>query len=400
MDSLSAQSPTKPRSVLDEAYRIRASPQLTFVQPKTHLSLERFLFLSISKMANRKTLTAACHCQSIYFTITIPADALPLKVHICHCSVCRYTHGTPCIFHAPLPAGVIPQFIDPSSIDKLTPYNHSESQGTRNFCSTCGCHIGDMSHDDGSWVISTAIFTKPNQGLWEIRSHAFTNSSLDGGLSAMFSHIGGRQLNVFDPETSLDASKTEDSTRTDAVEIGAEKLRAECHCGGVSFSIARPRKEFLARPASEGWILSRDTSKWLALLDLCDDCRLVDGSNVIAWMFVPVDHISPSPPGDLIIGSSKSYKSSEEVLRTFCGTCGATVFYSCTDRPGIVDVAIGILRAPEGVMIENWALWRRRISSGDDGLKYDPDFSRALIEGLKVWGSRRGMPDDFVLPRV
>jgi hypothetical protein len=33
---------------------------------------------------------------------------------------------------------------------------------------------------------------------------------------------------------------------------------------------------------------------------------------VIAWMFVPVDHISPSPAGDLIIGSLKSYKSSEE----------------------------------------------------------------------------------------
>lgn len=76
------------------------------------------------------------------------------------------------------------------------------------------------------------------------------------------------------------------------------------------------------------------------------------------------------------------------------------MFYSCTDRPGIVDVAVGILRAPEGVMAENWALWRRRISSQDDGLKYDPDFSRALIEGLKVWGSKKGMPEDFVLPRV
>lgn len=156
----------------------------------------------------------------------------------------------------------------------------------------------------------------------------------------MFSHIGNRELDVIKPETSLDDSKSRDSIRTGAVENEGEKLRGGCHCGGVSFSIARPRNEFLASPASEGWVLSRDTIKWLALLDLCDDCRLVDSSNVIAWMFVPVDHISPSPLGDLIIGSSKSYKSTEEVLRTFCGTCGATVFYSCTDRPGIVDVAI------------------------------------------------------------
>lgn len=380
---------------VDEAKgeKIRASPHLTSVLTAVKTHPKQFRRLLFFKMAlDSKTLTAACHCQSIHFAITIPADALPLKVHICHCSICRYTHGTPCIFHAPLPAGVAPQFIAPSSIDKLTLYNHAESQAARHFCSTCGCHMGDRSHDDGSWVISTAVVTEPNQGLWEMRTHAFTTSSLDGGLSAMFSHVDGRQLDVFNLEASLDASK--------AIRTKAEELRAECHCGGVSFSISRPRKEFLDSPASEGWVLPRDTSKWLALLDLCDDCRLVDGSNVIAWMFVPVDHISPSPAGDLIIGSLKSYKSSEEVLRTFCGTCGATVFYSCTDRPGIVDVAVGILRAPEGVMAENWALWRRRISSQDDGLKYDPDFSRALIEGLKVWGSKKGMPEDFVLPRV
>ncbi|KGO69556.1 Glutathione-dependent formaldehyde-activating enzyme/centromere protein V [Penicillium italicum] len=57
-------------------------------------------------MADSKTPTAGCHCQTIYFTITIPANALLLKVHICHCSVCRYTHGTPCISHAPLLRGV------------------------------------------------------------------------------------------------------------------------------------------------------------------------------------------------------------------------------------------------------------------------------------------------------
>ncbi|KAJ5788406.1 hypothetical protein N7457_003396 [Penicillium paradoxum] len=102
--------------------------------------------------------------------------------------------------------------------------------------------------------------------------------------------------------------------------------------------------------------------------------------------------------GDRIIGSSKSYKSSEGVLRTFCGTCGATVFYTCAERPGIVDVAVGILRAPEGVMAENRALWRTgRIASADDGLKYEPGCSRALIEGVKARGRQRGMPEDLVI---
>jgi hypothetical protein len=347
---------------------------------------------------NSKTLTASCHCKSTHFTITLPTTALPLKVHICHCNVCRYTHGTPCIFHATLPAGIAPQFIAPSSIDKLTAYNHAESQGTRYFCSTCGCQIGDIGHDDGIWVISTSIFTEPNDGLWEIQSNEFTKSSADGGLSAIVSCIDERQLEIVNPEVSSNTTEATERDVTNAVEAVSEELRAECHCGGVQFSISRPSKEFLTSPASKGWILAQDTSKWLTSLDLCDDCRLVNGSNVIAWMFVAKDHISPLPPGNLIIGSSKSYESSEDVLRTFCGTCGATVFYSCAERPEIVDVAVGILRAPEGVMVENWALWRAgRIGSAHDGLEYDPGFSRALIEGMKVWGRRKGMPEDFVV---
>ncbi|KAJ5473343.1 hypothetical protein N7475_002909 [Penicillium sp. IBT 31633x] len=284
------------------------------------------------------------------------------------------------------------------AIEKLTSYTHAKSLGTRYFCSTCGCHTGDRGHDDGKWVISTAIFTEPNQNLWEIRSHIFTSSSPDGGLSTIVSHIDGRQLDVIKPETPLEATAAGGTLQTDPNKAESGELRAECHCGGVSFSISRPKSEFIASTASERWILPEDTSKWLASLDLCDDCRLVDGSNVIGWMFVPVDHISPSLPEDLSIGSSKSYKSSEGVLRTFCGTCGATVFYSCHERPWIVDVAVGILRASEGVLIENWASWRTgRIASAEDGLRYDPGFSNALIEGLKLWGSKKGMPEDFVI---
>ncbi|KAJ5170524.1 uncharacterized protein N7500_003307 [Penicillium coprophilum] len=215
-----------------------------------------------------------------------------------------------------------------------------------------------------------------------MHSHAFTNSSLDDGLSAMLQHIDNRQLDVFTPETSLGNSKAGESIRSDTVQT--QELRAECHCGDVSVSIARSRKEFLASPAGDGWVLSRDMSKWLAGFDVCEDCHLVSSGelNVLTW----IQSYIPVPAGDLIIRSSKSYKSSEEVPQTFCRTCGATVLYSCTDRPEIVDVAI------EGAMIEDWAWWNR-ISSGDDGLKYDPAFSRVLIEGLKV-GSRRGMPDD------
>jgi hypothetical protein len=235
-------------------------------------------------------------------------------------------------------------------------------------------------------------------------SHCFTNSSADGGLSALFSHIDGRKLEIVNPQEITSISATKDDRgdiRTDKAGPGSasEELLAECHCGGVSFTISRPQEEFITSAKSQGWLHPSDTNKWLALLDLCDDCRLVDGTNIMAWTFVPVDHISPHPSANLRIGSSKRYRSSKDVLRTFCGTCGATVFYSCASRPGIVDVAVGILRAPEGTMAENWLIWRAgRVGAVDDGLKYDPAFSRALIEGMARWGGERGMPEDFVVP--
>lgn len=38
------------------------------------------------------------------------------------------------------------------------------------------------------------------------------------------------------------------------------------------------------------------------------------------------------------------------------------------------------------------------MGAANDGLKYDRGFSRALIEGVKTWGSTRGMPENFILP--
>lgn len=335
-----------------------------------------------------KTLTAACYCKNVQYTITVPTSSLPLKVHLCHCSLCRYTHGTPCCFHAPLPDDIQPEFIAPSSLNECTAYKHANS--TKYFCGTCGCQIGDRRRD-GVWVISNAIFdaNKDDPGIWQFHTHLDPGSAPDGGLSAIFSEVEGRKLQMVELEPSESTNMTD----------GPEKLRAQCYCGGVSFTISRPREDFVNCEASQGWIHPSDKSKWLACLDVCVDCRLVNGTHVVGWMFVPVDHISPRPPADLMIGSSKGFRSSPDVLRTFCGTCGATVFYSCKERPTVVDVAVGLLRAPEGAMAENWAVWRAGRASGlKDGLEYHKGFATALKTGMKQWGSSRGHPEDFIVP--
>ncbi|KAJ5175451.1 uncharacterized protein N7482_001328 [Penicillium canariense] len=352
--------------------------------------------------APTKTLTAACHCRNVQFTITLPTASLPLNINLCHCTICRYVHGAPCCFHAPLPVGVDLEFIAPSSMDQLTSYTHPSFQSTKWFCTNCGCHIGDQSLTDVEWVISTSIFdaNREEEGVWKFQTHYCPGSAADGGLSSVFSTVDGHQLRMIDPEpapASQVAGTEEGEGEGDRDED--EDLLAQCHCGGVSFRIARPRDEFIASSASTGWLSPIDPKRWLASMDVCDDCRLVTGTNVIGWMFVPVDHVSPRPPADLLIGSSKGYRSTEDVLRTFCGTCGATVLYWCAERPQIVDVATGLLRAREGVMAEKWAVWRaNRPAWPENGLRYHGGFSRALIEGMKRWGTERGHAQEFVVP--
>ncbi|KAJ5273602.1 hypothetical protein N7478_008727 [Penicillium angulare] len=234
-----------------------------------------------------------------------------------------------------------------------------------------------------------------DEGIWKFYTHLHPDSAPDKGLAAFISTIDGHQMEMVNPE---DSSRSKPPISQDIASDDKELL-AQCHCGGVSFHISRPKADFIEDPAGQVWLSPLDKKKWLACMDTCDDCRLVNGTHVIGWMFVPVSHLSPMPPADLMIGSSKAYRSTEKVNRTFCGTCGATVFYSCDERPGIVDIATGILRAPEGIMAKNWALWRAgRLSWPENGLRYDASFTQALQEGFKQWGIERGQAQDFVIP--
>ncbi|KAL5336005.1 Mss4-like protein [Aspergillus crustosus] len=358
-------------------------------------------------MSETKTLTARCHCSTTHFTLPFPSTTLPLQVHLCHCTICRTTHGAHAAFHAPLPAGIAPKFISPSGLHTTTTYKHAAAHSFRHFCTTCGCHIGDRSLDGATWTISISLFDtadSPDEngigGMWVFNEHIYTASTGDGGLASLLPTINNRELTSWDTErgnepaivnepTNLNTDTDTDTNIDTETDLEDDTLLAECHCGGISFNISRPRPEYLSSPLSKDWMHLSNNKKWQAILDACSDCRLVTGAHVIGWLFVPVDHISPALPETLLLGTSKSYKSSENVNRTFCGTCGATVFYSERSRPGIVDIATGILRGRKGVMVGDWAVWRTaRVGYVDDGLKYDEAFTRSLTEGLQEWGRK------------
>ena len=63
----------------------------------------------------------------------------------------------------------------------------------------------------------------------------------------------------------------------------------------------------------------------------------------------------------------RSYESSPGVMREFCPTCGATVFWHDKHRPELIDVSVGLLDAPEGARAEEWLeWWLARVSFEED----------------------------------
>ncbi|KAK4118874.1 hypothetical protein N657DRAFT_650846, partial [Parathielavia appendiculata] len=316
--------------------------------------------------AANKTLTAQCHCKSAHFTVTVPTSALPLPIHLCHCTICRYTHGTLSCFHAPLPKGVEPDFVSPSSIESsLTGYIHSaQAASERFFCNTCGCHIGDRDIEPDpetgkpEWRVATSIFTVHDEDTFQIRSHVFTNPATEPNLSTWLPSINGRALHVWNPppndphhESTLASLPPPEPDLPDR-----NVLLAQCHCAGIRLTISRPSPAEAADPylrrylrpspsptqsdyidPSSGKLPNAHSHsqnlKRVACLCLCRDCRLVSGSHVVAWTFVPLACISSSTgkkmSADALdeVGTMRVYRSSDEVRRTFCGVCGATVFY-------------------------------------------------------------------------
>lgn len=355
-----------------------------------------------------KTLTGHCLCKSIHFTVTIPASSLPLPVHLCHCPTCRYTHGTLCIFHACLPHGTQPEFVAPSSLAAATGYVHENGAACeRLFCSTCGCHFGDRDLEPDKetgrpdWRVATSLFDSHGEDTFQMRSHCFTDCApAPGGLYDWLPTMDGRPLHTFNPSPDDEGwaprAPERDPPPQEFDAAGKERLRAQCHCGGVSFTIPRPTvpevtgDEFLNQFVSR---VAKD--KWMALLDVCRDCMLVDGTHVAAWMFVPLALLEPKIGEDLRIGTAKVYASSEGVLRAFCGVCGATVFFDWEGRrpsaaSHVVNVSIGILRAPEGVLADRWIRWRTRdVAWPESGANFDPVFVRSLAKGIDEWGKQK-----------
>jgi hypothetical protein len=234
----------------------------------------------------------------------------------------------------------------------------------------------------------------------EVTHHAFLSDTIDGGLAGHLLRIKGQEPKLYDtddenrqiPLTDIEAM-IQKSKSLPVPAIDAH-LKAKCRCGGVDLLIARA--DFAKRDSDIKDHYSYPVDKYVAGICACRSCRLHFGTSLVPWAYVPVGNVTVSSTGQRVVfgpsalepdanpGTSlKHYKSSSGVIRSWCGTCGATVFFWDESRKGreeVVDVAVGFLRADSGVMAREWLEWRDMLSYDDEGT--DQGMTRAVKESL------------------
>lgn len=348
--------------------------------------------MSPPPLVNKIPLTVRCHCREVSFKLEIPEDRFPLKSAICHCRSCRHATGQIVATFAVIPTE-LPSEIRGNGSSSLMTYRSSPTL-LRLCCHHCGASIAniDSAHEE-EWELATGCMEFSgdplgHQGklnrvqLWleDVKGDGGVSGWINGGkLAGMDRHWRGRDSQVVSDASIEDilarGSREQQSRppRGNQYSQRHDKLDVRCHCGTISFDICRPAEQH-----------NHASGKLEAGLDVCTSCRLVTGFEITSWAGVPHEMINTTAPDFNAYLADRSklkhYKSSVDVSRYFCATCGATIFYQKHGLPTI-DIGIGVLDpvTSEEARVEDWLLWQKH----PKGLGYPEDaVDRKLVKGL------------------
>ena len=328
-------------------------------------------------------LKASCLCKSAEHELTLPASCLPLPLTFCHCNSCRHYLGT-----LNLTTAVLPGSYKPSSdlISKLKVYDFFD-RITDYFCPLCGTHMlfyvkhtNGYLNSPGYWAVHTGTLERAD-GVLDPDVHWFIGDTLDGGFADFLTSVEDKII----PRYAGFKGRTDElplywksPEGTQITPSSSNKLHCYCKCRGVEFWIDKPD----------------DGRKLHASLCACNSCRLDTGMEWTGWTSVPTVKVTLDVEGkvpfSVPFGTLKDYRSSHDVLRYHCDTCGATAFYQKYDKTDIVDVAIGLMDAPEGARAEDWLEWKTAgLDFREDALPRARSLTLAVEYGLEEYSKRK-----------
>lgn len=357
-------------------------------------------------------VTSTCACGCFKLEVRFPTSSLPLDRALCLCNSCRRLSGSCGISNILIPRD---QPFDPLKY-ALTKYKSSEALD-RYFCSTCGAHAIFNHVASGNWYLATGLWDR-TEGVIRWNGCKWVEPTLDGGVSVWFNSIkdqdgSARQLRRWmlqdGDNEEVPPGAFREYKRSETGSKSSDYLKAACHCGGVQFQITRPNEaskrvkspysdcivpfhtgESSDNPENNPWWLCCNDTKYFAGTCACTSCRKSLGFEIQTWAFIPKPNIL-QPNGEPMsydMGTLKRYSSSKDVMREFCGVCGATVFWHCLWRPDLVDVSVGLFDPEEGARVESWLeWWTGRVSFEE--MAVSTSLVKSLQGGFREWGDKR-----------
>jgi hypothetical protein len=72
----------------------------------------------------------------------------------------------------------------------------------------------------------------------------------------------------------------------------------------------------------------------------CATCRRASAAPTVAWLTFDRGQV------EILSGQPRTYRSSQGVVRQFCGTCGSQLSYESVERPTTIDITTTSLDNP------------------------------------------------------
>ena len=107
----------------------------------------------------------------------------------------------------------------------------------------------------------------------------------------------------------------------------------------------------------------------------CRSCRRASGAPFVAWATFRAATFR------ITVGELAEHRSSEQVRRGFCASCGTALTYSHEARPGELDVALAALDDPSPVQPEChiWVSHKLPWVVPGDGLPQYPEWREGAV---------------------
>jgi hypothetical protein len=119
--------------------------------------------------------------------------------------------------------------------------------------------------------------------------------------------------------------------------VAEKRIAGSCLCGAVRFEISGP---------IEGVAHCH-----------CTICQRAHGAAFATWAAIPDERLR------MLAGeeSVTHYRSSSIGTRSFCRTCGSSLFCTLDAHPGVTDVALGCLAPDHGAIPRAHVFWDDRV---------------------------------------